>query len=214
MRTLYAVANNSGIKALAELKGKRVPSEFTSQTIFVELSRAVLASAGIKPTDIQGVPTSNYIKGGDLLASGRVDGALVAPGSGGSRKQHAQMSNVGGLRFIPIGSDVKSMKAVFPEAYPQKVPKNPKIPGLINDVVAMDYPFYITTNKFLPDDVAYAVTKAIYENKAELLKAVPAFGRFDAKRDMGQKHSTTPFHPGAAKFLQEVGIWQGGIIMK
>ena len=211
LRVIYAVANNSRIRTLEDAKGGRIPSEFTSQTIFVELTRAVLASANLSAADFKGVPVSNYIKGGDLLARGKVDMAFIAPGSAGSRKQHAQMQKVDGLRFISIGSNAAAMQKVFPEAYPQPVKATSKIPGMVNDVVAMDYPFYLTTNRFVPADVIYDLTKAMHANKEYLVKAFGIFGRWTPDRDIGARHSTTPFHPGAVKYLKEAGVWKGGI---
>jgi TRAP transporter TAXI family solute receptor len=211
LRVVWAVANNSKIRTMADAKGARIPSEFTSQTIFVELTKTLLASASLKIANFKGVPVSHYIKGGDLLARGKVDMAIVSPGSGGSRKQHAQMKKVGGIRFIPIGSNIKAMQKVFAETYPQLVKKNAKIPGLMNDIIAMDYPFYLTTNKFMPAGVIYDLTKTMYENKAYLRKAFGIFGRWNPDKHIGAKHSTTPFHPGAVKYLKEKGIWRGGI---
>jgi TRAP transporter TAXI family solute receptor len=211
LRVVWAVANNSKIRTMADIKGGRIPSEFTSQTIFVELTRARLASSDLKISDFKGVPVSHYVKGGDLLARGKVDMAIVAPGSSGSRKQHAQMKKVGGLRYISIGSNTKGMRKVFAETYPQHVKKNAKIPGLLNDIVAMDYPFFLTTNKFMPANVIYDLTKTMHENKPYLRKAFGIFGRWNVDQHIGAKHSTTPFHPGAVKYLKEKGLWKGGI---
>jgi TRAP transporter TAXI family solute receptor len=211
LRTVFAVANNSKIFTIADAKGTRIPSEYTSQTIFIELTKAMLGSAGLKPSDFRGVPVSNYIKGGDLLARGKVDMAVVSPGSGGSRKQHAQMKKVGGIRFISMGPNVNAMRNVFAETYLQLVKKNPKIPGLLSDTTTMDYPFFLTTNKFMPADVIYDLTKTMHENKEYLRKAFGIFGRWDADQHIGAKHSTTPFHPGAVKYLKEKGLWKGGI---
>lgn len=211
LRTLFAVANNSKIRTIADARGGRLPSQFTSQTIFVELTKAMLASVNLGLSDYKGVPVSNYVKGGDLLARGKVDMAIVAPGSGGSRKQHAQMKKVGGLRFISIGANEKAIQRVFAEAYLQPVKANAKIPGLINDVIAMDYPFYLTTNKFVPAQVIYELTKTMHNNKPYLVKAFGIFGRWNPDKNIAAKHSTTPFHPGAVKYFKEIGVWKGGI---
>lgn len=211
LRVVFAVANNSPIKTLRNAKGMRIPSEFTSQTTFIELTKAALASAGLEPSDFKGVPVSNYIKGGDLLARGKVDLALVGPGSGGSRKQHAQMRKVDGMRFIDIGSNLKAMRAVFAEAEPFVLEANPKIPGALHDTTVMDYPFYVTTNNKVPNEVIYRMTKTMHQNKPYLVKAFGIFGRWNPDAHMAAKHSTTPFHPGAVKYYKEVGIWKGGI---
>ena len=57
----------------------------------------------------------------------------------------------------------------------------------------------------------YDLTKTMYENKAYLRKAFGIFGRWNPDKHIGAKHSTTPFHPGAVKYLKEKGLWKGGI---
>jgi len=126
----YAVADDSKIHAIGDAKGMRIPSEFTAQTTFVEVTTAVLASAGLKPSDFVGVPTSNYIKGGEMLGQGKVDLALIGPNSGASRELDAVLKNHGGLRFISVGSDFAGVRKVFPEAYPLVVPPSKTIAGL------------------------------------------------------------------------------------
>jgi len=208
LMTGYAVADNSKIRSLRDAKGMRIPTEFTTQTTFVILTEALLASAGLKASDFKGVPTADYIKGGDLLAQGKVDMAIVGPGSGASRKQDADMRGDGGMRFISIGSDIASMRKSFPEAYPHLLKADKSIPGLLHDTTIMAYPFYLVTGKHVPDEVIYKIVKVMHENKDELVKAHASFRDFDPK-DQARPHSSVPFHPGAIKYYKEAGIWQG-----
>ena len=211
LRTVYAVANDSKIRTLADAKGMRLPTEFTSQTTFVTLTQALLASAGLKVSDFKGIPTSNYIKGGDLLAQGKVDLAIVGPGSGATRKQDAEMRNRGGMRLISIGPDLAGMRKFFPEVYPLTLKADKSIPGLVNDTTVMAYPFYILTAKHVPADVIYKLVKVVHENKPELTKAFASFKDMDVK-DMARPHTALKFHPGAVKYYKEVGIWQNGLM--
>jgi len=208
LQPTYAVPFDSKIRKLEDAKGMRIPSRFTSQTTFVTLTDALLASAGLKISDFKGVPVSNYIKGGDFLAQDKVDLAIVAPGSGASRKQHAAMRNHGGLRYISIGKDLAAMRKFFPEAYPRTIKANKSIPGLIEDTTVMAYPFYVVTGKHVPADVIYKIVKVMHENKDALVKAFASFRNFDPK-DQARPHSSVPFHPGAIKYYKEIGIWQG-----
>lgn len=208
LQTTYAVASDSKIRTLRDAKGMRLPTKFTSQTTFTTLTDAILASAGLKVSDFKGVPVSNYIKGGDFLAQDKVDLAIVAPGSGGSRKQHAEMRNRGGMRFISIGEDVAAMRKYFAEAYPRTLKPNKTIPGLVQEITLMAYPFYVVTGKHVPDDVIYKIVKVMHENKDELTRGFASFRDFDPK-DQARPHSSVPFHPGAIRYYKEIGIWQG-----
>ena len=67
----------------------------------------------------------------------------------------------------------------------------------------------LATRPDIPDDVAYAVTKAIYDN-AEF---VQARGGVQLK-DITPKFATEflmpsyPVHAGAAKYFKEKGVWR------
>lgn len=209
LMTGYAVAGDSKIRALKDSKGMRIPSEFTAQTTFIEVTKTVLASAGLTPADFSGIPTSNYIKGGEMLAQGKVDMALVAPGSGASRELDAELKNHGGLRFVSLGDDLAGMRKVFPEAYPITLPASKTIPGLDKGATIVAYPFYLISSTHTPDDVIYKVVKVIHDNKDALAATFGSFKALDVK-DMARAHSAVPFHAGAAKYYKEVGIWQNG----
>lgn len=211
LMTTYAVANNSRVRTLGDAKGMALPTEFSSQTTFVILTDAILASAGLKVADFKGVPVANYIRGGDLLAQGKVDLAIVAPGSGASRKQDADMRNRNGLRFLSIGPDIAALRKFFPEAYPHKLKADKSVPGLHEDVTIMAYPFYIVTGRHVADDVIYKLVKVLRENKAELTQAFGSFRDFDPN-DMARAHSSVKFHPGAVRYFKEVGIWKDGLM--
>jgi len=208
LQTTFAVAGDSKIRTLADARGMRIPTRFTSQTTFAILTDALLASAGLKVSEFASVPVSNYIKGGNLLAEGKVDLAIIAPGSGASRKQDADLRNHGGIRFLSVGKDLDAMRKFFPEAYPRTLKADKSIPGLKSDATIMAYPFYVVTGKHVPDDVIYKIVKTMHENKDELVKAFASFRNFDPN-DQAHLHSSVPFHPGAIRFYKEIGIWKG-----
>jgi TRAP transporter TAXI family solute receptor len=209
LMTGYAVANDSKIHGLKDAKGMRIPSEFTAQTTFIEITKTVLASAGLKPSDFTGIPTSNYIKGGEMLAQGKVDMALVAPNSGASRELDAELKNHGGLRFVSLGKDLADMRKVFAEAYPLALPPSKTIPGLDSGATIAAYPFYLISSTHVPEDVIYKIVKVLHDNKDKLSATFASFKAFDVK-DMARPHSKVPFHAGAVKYYKEIGIWQNG----
>lgn len=63
----------------------------------------------------------------------------------------------------------------------------------------------ILANKDLPDDVAYAVTKVVIENKAELVKAHKAFADFVPEEAWKPENNGIPLHPGAERYYRERG---------
>jgi TRAP transporter TAXI family solute receptor len=63
----------------------------------------------------------------------------------------------------------------------------------------------ILANKDLPDDIAYTVTKAVVENKDELVKAHKAFSDFVPEDAWKPENNAIPLHPGAERYYKERG---------
>lgn len=63
----------------------------------------------------------------------------------------------------------------------------------------------ILANKDLPDDIAYAVTKVVIENKADLVKAHKAFTDFVPEEAWKPENNGIPLHPGAERYYRERG---------
>ena len=55
------------------------------------------------------------------------------------------------------------------------------------------------------DDVAYALAKAICENKEDIASAVASLKWFDPKTAGKHELNGAPLHPGAMKYYQEMG---------
>ena len=203
----FAVADDSGIKTLADAKGKHIPCKFTAQIILADVQDAMLASAGLTTKDFECVPVTNYIKGQNLLPQGKVDLAMAAPTSGATKQDNAQLRNHGGLRFISIGhSDkgVAAMQKIFPAATAHLLAKG-KYSTVRSDTYFIEYPFFLTASAKVPDDVVYKIVKLMAANKTMLGNTFGPLKRFDVK-NMAPKHST-PYHPGAIKAYKEMGIW-------
>jgi TRAP transporter TAXI family solute receptor len=105
-QTGFMVKKSSSIQSVADLKGQKVPSGFTSQKLVGTLVRAAMAAEGLSYDDVKGVPVPNFVRGTDELVSGRVVTSYLAPGSGITRKAHASI----GIRFI----------------FPQREPRQPE----------------------------------------------------------------------------------------
>lgn len=57
----------------------------------------------------------------------------------------------------------------------------------------------------MPDDVAYALAKAICENKDDIAAAVASLKWFDPKTAGKHELNGAPLHPGAKKYYEEMG---------
>jgi TRAP transporter TAXI family solute receptor len=92
----FAVKTNSEYKTILDLKGKRIPSDYTSGRIFHYLTEAILATAGLTHENFKKVPVPNFVAGINAFIQGRVDAAYIPMNSGIGKK--AMASIPGGWR--------------------------------------------------------------------------------------------------------------------
>ena len=80
-------------------------------------------------------------------------------------------------------------------------------PGQDKDVRTVALGAVLVANRSLPDGVAYAVAKAIYENYRLLAGVHPAMEPLTPRIMASQK--VLEFHPGARRYLEETGLQTG-----
>ena len=204
-RVALHVRESSSMKSIKDLKGKRVSAGFNAQKAIGRIIEAHLANAGLTYNDVQPVLVPNVRSSADDFMANKTDVLFFALGSAAVKQAAA---SVGGLRVLAIEDTPEArerMEKVLPGSYVLNVKPAPNIEGLKEptNIVAFDMQFF--TNKDVPDDVVYNVTKALYENKAALVQAFRPMALFDPKR-MAKPLKAVPFHPGAEKFYKEVGL--------
>jgi hypothetical protein len=63
----------------------------------------------------------------------------------------------------------------------------------------------LVTSSKQPNELAYAVVKAVFENFADFRRLHPALSTLDVK-DMVPSDAVIPIHPGALNYYREVGL--------
>jgi TRAP transporter TAXI family solute receptor len=204
----FWVRKDSNINSLAELKGKRVPSEWVQQTGVVPHTTAVLAAGGLSYNDVVKVPEVNVVRAADDFKAGKLDLLFFAVGA---PKVAEVAASVGGLRILPMDplpDSEKRMKSVRQEYYFSTVNPAPYIAGVDKPSPVQTIDVVIGVGAHVPDEVVYQFVKAMRENKKELAAGHPNFNRFD-ETEAGKQQPTLPHHPGAIKYFKEAGIWRG-----
>jgi TRAP transporter TAXI family solute receptor len=206
----FAVKTDSEYKTILDLKGKRIPSDYTSGRIFHYLTEAILATAGLTHENFKKVPVPNFVAGINAFIQGRVDAAYIPMNSGIGKK--AMASIPGGWRFVTFdGSAAAQPKvaAVLPSSRTEDLsPMKKRREGVAADPTTMlVVDFYVIGGAHVSDVEVYNLVKTMYANKPELAKSFGLFNSFNPN-GMGSKHPN-PYHPGAIKFYKEKGIWKG-----
>jgi len=207
LRNAFWVAKDSPIKSISDLKGKRVPGGWTSQKTIGDLASAMLANGGLTYDDVTMVKVPNVNGGADDFIQGKVDTFYFAIGSGKVREAGAK---VGGLRALPMDPSPEAMartQKYVPVQYAMLVKPSPANYGILEPtyIGAMDFVF--VTNKDVPEDTIYKITKTIHGGKEDFMKSFKAFGANFTPDLMCKELPAGEYHPGAIKFYKEAGLW-------
>lgn len=190
---------DSGIKTLADLKGKRIsvgaPKSGTELN-----ARAVLKAAGLTYNDFAKVEYLPFGESVELMKNRQLDVTLQSAGLGVSSLRDLATSQK--IVVVPIPADV--VKKIGDAAYqPAVIPAN-TYEGQDHDVPAVAIQNFLVTRADLPADVVYKMTKAVFENKDALVAAHTAAKGIDKANAV--KSLPLPLHPGAEKYFKEIGV--------
>jgi hypothetical protein len=204
----FWVRKDSSINSIADLKGKRVPSEWVQQTGVIPHTTAVLAAGGLSYSDVVKVPEVNVVRAADDFKAGKLDLLFFAVGA---PKVQEVAAAVGGLRVLPMNplpDSEKRMKSIRPEYYFSTVNPAPHIAGIDKPSPVQTIDVVIGVGAHVSDAVVYQFVKAMRENKKALAAGHPNFNRFD-ETEAGKQQPSLPHHPAAIKYFKEVGVWRG-----
>jgi hypothetical protein len=202
------VANDSPAKALKDIKGLRMPTEYTAQSAILPNVQAMLATAGLSLSDMKPYPVPNYVQGIRAFGEGKVDVTAVTPGIGPSREAAANLASHGGVRMLPLPNTPQAeaaMKKLMPPMKFISLRPDPSMPEVKEPLTATATSVYLVTHKGMPDEVVYKTVKAIRERKDDYVAGAPTIRTFDP--DHMAEANAAPYHPGAEKYFKEIGQW-------
>jgi hypothetical protein len=196
------VKKGSGIKTVADLKGKRVALDEPGSGTLVN-ARAILAAYGLKESDIK----PEYIKpnqAGDKMKDGSLDAFFFTGGApAGAIAELASAG--GGIDLLPIeGAAADTLRRNSPFFAPDTIAAETyKGVGAVQTLAVGAQ--WVTSDKADAATV-YEITKALFGAAAQQqLAAGHAKGKFITKEN-AVKGAGIPFHPGAEKFYKEAGL--------
>ena len=204
-RVAMHVRADSSIKSIAELRGKRVSSDFNAQKTIARIIEAHLANAGLGWNDVVRVPTPNVVRQAEDFMSGKTDVMFFALGSAAIKQANA---SVGGVRVLEVDTSPQAMKrseALLPGAYVIQVGPNPAVEGVSKPTNLIAFDMVLITNAKVKDDIVYRMVKALHDSKQDLAATFPPFGLFNPQ-NMAKPLQAVPFHPGAEKYYRETGL--------
>ncbi|MCG3642651.1 MULTISPECIES: TAXI family TRAP transporter solute-binding subunit [Pseudomonas putida group] len=192
-------SKESGITSLSDLKGKRIsvgaPKSGTELN-----ARAIFKAAGLTYQDMGKVEYLPYAESVELIKNRQLDATLQSSGLGQAaiRDLAATLPVV----FVPIPADV--VTRIGNNAYqPATIPAN-TYDGQNADVSTAAINNILVTRADIGDDLAYQMTKLIFENLPRLVTAHAAAK--DIQPENAAKNLPIPLHPGAERYFKEKNL--------
>ena len=204
LRSSLIVRKDSPIKTIRDVKGKRATGEYPAQLAVWYNMFGSLSNGGLTWDDVKVVPVPAVNEGVDALVQGRADVTTHAIGSAKVKEADAAV----GIRYISLDCSAPAeerMKKAVPGYYLSTV-KAGSSTGIVEDICAYTYDIYLSSHKALPDAVVQAALKAIWDNIAKLPPLHPGFVEWTRERAV-HPDVTIPYHPAAAQFYKEKGVW-------
>ncbi|WP_022721090.1 TAXI family TRAP transporter solute-binding subunit [Rhodopseudomonas sp. B29] len=188
---------DSGIKTLADLKGKSLsvgaPKSGTELN-----SRAILKAAGMDYKDLGKVEYLPFAESVDLMKNRQLQATLQSAGLGVASLK--DLSNSSDITVVSVPKAI--VDKIGPPFIAATIPAN-TYKGQDKDVPTAAVVNYLVTSTAVSDDLAYEMTKQIYDNLPELANAHAAGKEIKLEAAAG---SPVPLHPGAIKYFKEKGV--------
>jgi TRAP transporter TAXI family solute receptor len=198
--TQVVARSDAGINSIADMRGKRVSTGAPNSGTEVIANR-MLTAAGLDPNkDIQAQRTElgKTVEG---MKDGSIDAMFWSgglPTSGITDLFTSQGDNVKFLDVAGTLDKLKEINTIYEEGViPAATYKTPA------DVPTVVVPNLLLVNSDMDGNTACVLTKALFENKADLVKVNKAAE--DINLDTARQTDPVPLHPGAKKALDELG---------
>lgn len=192
-------SKESGIKSLADLKGKRM--SVGAPRSGTELNtRAVLAAAGIDYKDLGKVEYLDFNQSVELIKNRQLDVTLQSVGLGNAALR--DLANSVDIVVVPV-SAAEAAKIPDKAYAPVMVPAN-TYKGQTAAVETVAVANILVTTEKMSTDAVYQMTKLMFDNLDTLIAAHASAK--EIKLESALKGMPIPLHPGAEKFYKEKGL--------
>ncbi|MNQ30727.1 ABC transporter, phosphonate, periplasmic substrate-binding protein [compost metagenome] len=192
-------SEDSGIKTLADLKGKRIsvgaPKSGTELN-----ARAIFKAAGLTYEDMGKVEFLPFAESVELMKNRQLDATLQSSGLGMAAIR--DLSSTMKLSYVAVPQDV--VTKIGNAAYqPGMIPAG-TYDGQSADVPTVAITNILVSHDKVSDEVAYQMTKLLFDNLERLGNAHAAAK--DIKLETAAQNLPIPLHPGAERYYREVGV--------
>jgi len=199
------VRADSGIKRISDLKGKKFVAKRKALAELELVADAMLKVNGISKKDVRYISTAKTKEAIDALVNGTVHAAII-PGGVPAATIMKLFEKID-ARYLDISPD--ELDAILKElgpAFNKKVVRAGIYKGHNKDALAPSLNASMVVAEDLSKEAVYRITKALFDNYADLKMVHKAAKHWNVKNSLENFH--IPFHSGAIKYFKEIGAWK------
>jgi uncharacterized protein len=200
--THIVTTTSTGIATVADLRGKSVSTGAPGSGTEV-IALRVLRAAGLDPDrDLtrQGLGAS---ESAGALKDGKVAAFFWSGGLPTAAVQDLAHTPGMTLRLIPSGDLVPALRRDFGDLYFPLEIRAGAYRGMDAAVSSVGVANVLVVNKSMPEQLAYDITRVLFEKKTELAAIHPEANQLSVAR--ARTGSPAEYHPGALKYYREHG---------
>ena len=189
----------SGITTLADLRGKRVSIGAPGSGTEVNAA-AILAANGISYDDIE-EQRLNFNETADALANGDIDAGFWSVGAPTS--SILNLSTTNSIVILELTEAELTAARDADATFAITTLPGGTYTGVDGDITVLGIPNVLVVSEEMDDELAYQITRAMFENIADLQAVHPAANETTVEFTIAA--TPVPLHPGAIRYYEEIG---------
>jgi len=190
---------DSGITSLEDMRGRRISIGAPGSGTEVNAA-AILAANGLTYDDID-EQRLNFNETADALANGDIDAGFWSVGAPTS--SILNLATTQSIQMIGLSdAEISAAMAANP-IFAQTTLPGGLYSGVDADVTVLGVPNVLVASSEMSDDLAYAITSAMFTNIADLQAVHPAANQTTVAFTLAA--TPIPLHPGAIRYYEEIG---------
>lgn len=190
---------DSDIKALSDLKGKRVSVGAPGSGTEVN-AEAILTANGISYDTFE-PQRLNFNETADALRDGDIDVGFWSVGPPTS--SILNLAATRDIRILPLSEEEVTAAQEKEPVFAAYTLRKGLYEGMDEAVSTISIPNVLVVNSAMDEELAYQITKNMFEHVDELIAVHPAAN--DTTPEFALSSTPIPLHPGAIRWYEEAG---------
>jgi TRAP transporter TAXI family solute receptor len=203
-KSQWVTVEGTGIQKMQDLKGKRIGTGAPGSGTEIIAIR-ILEAYGIDPDKDVKREKLSVAESVNALKDRKIDAFFWSGGVPTAAVTDLAATPGMKIKLLDHADGIPNMVKKWGPLYVKGSIPAKSYPGQEKDVAVADVWNLLVVNEKMDEKMAYGITKAIFEHKADLAAVHSEANNIDLAKQY-EVGSPVPFHPGAAKYFAEKGL--------